>query len=414
MKKINLLIVFIFSLFLFGCETFEPELSHIEINEHNHCTYILEESDVLLYSFFKIKVIPEPGYYFDHFWGSGVGQLNFYKSTDEENTYYILAMKKELTIDIELESYPKHYINKDSEATNFTLSLSKYSTFAGDTVTFTITPDESFYLDSDTVEVRKKLNNYTDYDYEKLDFKQSKTNPNEFSFIMPNKEVAIFAKMNFAITEVSPHKSSFTQGETIIFDITNHNPEDEFDIQISDCYSKTKKSDYKTIEEGIKLSGTYILPFSVITDNYYENDTGRYTLHIYPNKSNYYTKTEATTDFVINLADMPDGWTTIGVKNDIYSIGKISGSAEFYLSNIDIPNGKNLHFNYTLENNDRSNTFEESFYTTFYNYNNSCNISRSLISLEYTELKPYTKMIVWIEDDELKYISRKVTLNLTY
>ena len=111
---------------------------------------------------------------------------------------------------------------------------------------------------------------------------------------------------------------------------------------------------------------------------------------------------------------MPDGWTTIGVKNDIYSIGKISGSAEFYLSNIDIPNGKNLHFNYTLENNDRSNTFEESFYTTFYNYNNSCNISRSLISLEYTELKPYTKMIVWIEDDELKYISRKVTLNLTY
>lgn len=414
MKKLNLLIVFIFSLFLFGCESFEPELSHIEINEHNHCTYILEESDVLLYSFFKIKVIPEPGYYFDHFWGSGVGQLNFYKSTDEENTYYILAMKKELTIDIELESYPKHYINKDSEATNFTLSLSKYSTFAGDTVTFTITPDESFYLDSDTVEVRKKLNNYTDYDYEKLDFKQSRTNPNEFSFIMPNKEVAIFAKMNFAITEVSPHKSSFTQGETIIFDITNHNPEDEFDIQISDCYSKTKKSDYKTIEEGIKLSGTYILPFSVITDNYYENDTGRYTLHIYPNKSNYYTKTEATTDFVINLADMPDGWTTIGVKNDIYSIGKISGSAEFYLSNIDIPNGKNLHFNYTLENNDRSNTFEESFYTTFYNYNNSCNISRSLISLEYTELKPYTKMIVWIEDDELKYISRKVTLNLTY
>ena len=414
MKKLNLLIVFIFSLFLFGCESFEPELSHIEINEHNHCTYILEESDVLLYSFFNIKVIPEPGYYFDHFWGSGVGQLNFYKSTDEENTYYILAMKKELTIDIELESYPKHYINKDSEATNFTLSLSKYSTFAGDTVTFTITPDESFYLDSDTVEVRKKLNNYTDYDYEKLDFKQSKTNPNEFSFIMPNKEVAIFAKMNFAITEVSPHKSSFTQGETIIFDITNHNPEDEFDIQISDCYSKTKKSDYKTIEEGIKLSGTYILPFSVITDNYYENDTGRYTLHIYPNKSNYYTKTEATTDFVINLADMPDGWTTIGVKNDIYSIGKISGSAEFYLSNIDIPNGKNLHFNYTLENNDRSNTFEESFYTTFYNYNNSCNISRSLISLEYTELKPYTKMIVWIEDDELKYISRKVTLNLTY
>lgn len=414
MKKLNLLIVFIFSLFLFGCESFEPELSHIEINEHNHCTYILEESDVLLYSFFKIKVIPEPGYYFDHFWGSGVGQLNFYKSTDEENTYYILAMKKELTIDIELESYPKHYINKDSEATNFTLSLSKYNTFAGDTVTFTITPDESFYLDSDTVEVRKKLNNYTDYDYEKLDFKQSKTNPNDFSFIMPNKEVAIFAKMNFAITEVSPHKSSFTQGETIIFDITNHNPEDEFDIQISDCYSKTKKSDYKTIEEGIKLSGTYILPFSVITDNYYENDTGRYTLHIYPNKSNYYTKTEATTDFVINLADMPDGWTTIGVKNDIYSIGKISGSAEFYLSNIDIPNGKNLHFNYTLENNDRSNTFEESFYTTFYNYNNSCNISRSLISLEYTELKPYTKMIVWIEDDELKYISRKVTLNLSY
>ena len=207
MKKLNLLIVFIFSLFLFGCESFEPELSHIEINEHNHCTYILEESDVLLYSFFKIKVIPEPGYYFDHFWGSGVGQLNFNKSTDEENTYYILAMKKELTIDIELESYPKHYINKDSEATNFTLSLSKYSTFAGDTVTFTITPDECFYLDPATVEVRKKFNDYYTYDYENLSFTQSQTNPYEFSFIMPDKNVAIFAEAKFAI-EISPCKNN--------------------------------------------------------------------------------------------------------------------------------------------------------------------------------------------------------------
>ena len=410
MKKINLLIVLFVTFLFIGCQAFEPELCHISIKENKNCTYTLEESEVPLYSFFKITVSPKKGYYIDGFSPDSIWyrDIPFHKSTDEDNTYYILAIAKNLTIEIEAYQKHKYSISRGKETEHLNIKSSKNETFAGDTVTFSITPDECFYLVPDTIEVRKKIN---DYDFEKLNITQSQTDPNEFSFIMPDKDVAICAEAKFAIT-VSAHKTSFKQEEAIIFDITNHKPQDTFDLKLSDCYSDTKKGNYKEIARGIKLSQTYELPYSFISSKYSELNTGRYTLHIYPKDSNYYTTTEVTTDFVINLADIPDGWTTIGIKNDDSYIWKDSFSKSFYLSNTTVKDYTSLTFKYILKDDDASNTYEGSIITTeLNNYYNSCVIKRAGISLETKALKPYTKMIVWIEDPKLKYISRKVTLN---
>lgn len=405
MKKNNLLIVLILSLFFIGCQAFEPELCHITIVENEHCTYFLENSSVPKNSFFKVTVVPSTGYYpigFSSTWG-----VTYHKSTNEENTFFILAKEEYQTVRICLDLKPKYTISKAKNANNFKIS-SLEKAWEGTPVTFTIIPDDCFYFEPDTLEVRKINNNYFDYDYEKLSFTQSETNPNDFSFIMPDRNVEIFVETKFAI-EVSPRKTNFKQGETIIFDINNHNPDDTFDIKIADGYSTTTRNDYKEIERGIKLSQIYELPYQFITDKYPETETGSYTLHIYPHNSDYYTKTESIADFVIALTDMPDGWTTIGLKNQQDTIYKTGNLVNFLLSNIDIPNHTNLKFNYLLENDNPSETIEGTGTTLFYNNTKSCYISPSYFDSSI-DVKPFNKLVVWIEDDELKYQSRKISL----
>lgn len=415
MKKINLLIVSIFILLFIGCQNFEPELSHIYIIEHKHCTYTIEKTEVPLYSFFKITVIPEPGYYIDRFYEKYYETAKFYKSTDEENTYFILARSKELDIDIYTSECTKYNISPDEKITNCKISSSRNRTFEGDTVTFTITPTECFYIDPATIEVRKKLNNYSDYEYEKIDFTQSQTNPNEFSFVMPNKNVAIYAEAKFAI-EISPRKNNYKQGETIIFDITNHKPEDTFNIKIADGYSTTKNYDYKLIQSGITLSDIYELPYSIITQKYSETETGRYTLHIYPKNSDYNTKIEATADFVIDLPDIPEGWTTIGIKSQGNYLYKYEGfldySVYFYLSNIqENYNYLPLNFKYSFENDNPLETIEGDQKFSFSNYSKYCDINLGF-TRKTIDLTPFTRIVVWLEDEDYKYISRKITLRL--
>ncbi len=411
MRKLNLLNVLLLSFLFIGCEreVFKPTPCNITIASNTCCTYTLEKNEVPMYSFFKIKVEPKPGYYIHGFskhdqWGRAA---EFYKSETEEDTYFILATPKIMPIEIETRECEKYYINKASKAANFKISASPEKTFAGDTVTLTIIPDACFYLDPDTVEVRKVTGYYNDNEFEKISYTQSQTNPNEFSFIMPDKNVIIYAEAKFAIT-VAPRKTNFKQGEAIIFDITNHNPDDAFDIQISDGYTSTTKYDYKAIETGIKLSQTYKLPYQFIQQKYPETETGSYILHIYPKNSNYYTETEATATFVIDLADMPDGWTTIGIKNRTTVFWK-DGYVEFNLSNIDIPNLTNLKFKYSLGSDSSSATFEGVNSTLFYSYENHCCIGGSDID-KSIDVTPFNKIEIWIEDDDLKYISKKVSL----
>lgn len=416
MKKLNLLIVLLLSFLFIGCEyqVVKPSLCHITIENNPNCTYTLEKSEVTMCSFCKITVVPNPGYYISGFYihdeqrGNSYNRAKYYESEEEENTYFILVTSAK-SIKIQTAECDKYYIEKYPNTKHFTLS-SPSETFAGDTVTFTIIPDECFYLDPTTVEVRKMLSYYNNDEFEKLSFTQSQTNPNEFSFIMPDKEVKIYAEIKFAIT-VSPRKASFKEGEAIIFDITNHNPDDAFDIQISDGYTLTTKYDYKTIENGIKLSQTYELPYQFIQQKYPETETGSYILHIYPKNSNYYTETEATANFVIDLADMPEGWTTIGIKNrtTVFPKNSLGGYVVFNLSNIDIPNLTNLKFKYSLGSDLSSATIEGVNSTLFYSYENHCSIYRSYID-DSIDVTPFNKIEIWIEDDDLKYISKKVSL----
>lgn len=115
-------------------------------------------------SFCKITVVPNPGYYISGFYihdeqrGNSYNRAKYYESEEEENTYFILVTSAK-SIKIQTAECDKYYIEKYPNTKHFTLS-SPYETFAGDTVTFTIIPDECFYLDPTTVEVRKMLSYY--------------------------------------------------------------------------------------------------------------------------------------------------------------------------------------------------------------------------------------------------------------
>ncbi len=416
MKKIYLLIVLVFTVFFIGCKGFEPELCHVTVSfkDITHCTYYIEETEVPMFSYFKVKIIPDRGYYIKKIQIPGYWDYvdaDFYESPDEENTYYLLAKVKNLKILIDIDQSDTYTIKKDAEVNNLRITTSVSNTYAGDTVTFTFTPDECFYLDPATVEVRKKLNYY---EYEILSFTQSQTNPNEFSFIMPDSGVAIYAEAKFAI-EISPCKNNNKQGESIIFNITNHKPDDTFDIKIADDYSTTTYSYYKEIGRGVKLSDTYELPYSYITQNYSETETGLYTLHIYPKNSNYNTKIQASTEFVVDLADKKEDWTTIGIKTwnrDYFSKSDRLSILKFLLSNTDIPDSIKLTLKYSLENTVTSETDEGTLDAKYYTDDDYCFFSLSDTKKDKDELAPFNKMVIWIEDEDLKYISRKVPLTL--
>lgn len=418
MKKIYLLIVLVFTVFFIGCKGFEPELCHITVNfkGNKKCTYYIEETEVPMFSYFKVKIIPDRGYYIndlthDYNWNR---DYKIYNSTDEENTYYILATDKNLKIWIDIDQYDTYTIKKDANVNNLRITTSVSETFAGDAVTFTIIPDECFYLDPATVKVRKKINDYYTNKYEILSFTQSQTNPNEFSFIMPDGAVVIYAEAKFAI-EISPCKNNNKQGESIIFNITNHKPDDTFDIKIADDYSTTTYSYYKEIERGVKLSDTYELPYSYITQNYSETETGLYTLHIYPKNSDYNTKIQASTEFVVDLADKKEDWTTIGIKTwnrDYFSKSDRLSILKFLLSNTDIPDSINLTLKYSLESTITSETDEGTLLAKYYTDDDYCFFSLSDTKKDKDQLAPFNKMVIWIEDEDLKYISRKVPLTL--
>ena len=418
MKKIYLLIVLVFTVFFIGCKGFEPELCHITVNfkDIHNCTYYIEKTEVPMFSYFKVKIIPDWGYYIndlttDYYWNK---DKKIYNSTDEENTYYFLANDKNQEIWIDIDQYDTYDIEKDAKVKNLRITTSVPKTFAGDTVTFTIIPDECFYLDPATVEVRKKLDYYYSYKYEILSFTQSQTNPNEFSFIMPDRDVAIYAEAKFAI-EVSPRKKNIKQGEPVIFDIINHKPENTFDIELSDCYSTSGKASYKSIEKGIELADTYALPDSFISQNYPETETGLYTLHIYPKNSNYNTKIQASTEFVVDLADKKEDWTTIGIKTwnrAYFSKSDRLSILKFLLSNTDIPDSINLTLKYSLENTVTSETDEGTLLAKYYTDDDYCFFSLSDTKKDRDQLAPFNKMVIWIEDEDLKYISRKVPITL--
>lgn len=255
MKIKQLIIPFISILFLFSsCEPFETDICQITVNEDENCTYQLSETSVPIFSFAKIKINPKPGYYVSKIDEYCRDTLNYFKSTDEEDTYYFLVEREKLTVAIRLKEKTKNSIL--TEIKNGKITPSKTNTFEGDTVTFTVSPDDFYYYDPSLIKVIKG-HVYTSYELEEkesLEIKQSQTHPNEFSFIMPDTTATIYVPIKFGLVSVKPQKEVFAKGENIIFDVENLTPDKTFDVYLSTRASGT------IIYEDIKLVDTLTLP----------------------------------------------------------------------------------------------------------------------------------------------------------
>ncbi len=280
MKIKYLIIQFLLLPFLFiGCKAYETEICKINVVEESHCTYSLAETSVPKYSFAKIQIIPDKEYTFskleeDFYYDP----LTYYKSPDEENTYYFLVEEEELFVKIKLEKKP--YYSISTQIKNGTITPSKTETFAGDTVTFQVNcTNEYFYYDPSSI----KINGGSSYSDSAIftEYSQSKNNPNEFSFIMPNKNVNIYVPVKYGFTSIKNQKAIYEVGEKIIFDIENHTPDAKFDVYLVENYKFEKSIVFGTkILSNVKLTEKFELPEPKILDN-------KFTIIVYPYNSYY-------------------------------------------------------------------------------------------------------------------------------
>ena len=181
-------------------------------------------------------------------------------------------------------------------------------------------------------------------------------------------------------------------------------PDQTYDLVLSENYNSSTIQDKSVeIENNIKLSDTYELPQNLMKPE----DTGSFLFKIYLHGE---TDFSADSVFVVNSNNTPEGWRSIGIKEKLYyyNITALS-TIEFLLSNTDITDNSYINFKCTLENTTTSQNEEN---------NNRCYFNKgSKSSLFYISdlginQDSFDTITVWIEDEDLKYISRKITLNL--
>lgn len=402
MKKLFIILSTI--LLFVGCKQFEPELCNVKVQDNPNCTYKLEKNYVPKYSFVKLQVFPNTGYYVENL--SCGYQKDFFKSINEENTFYILIDESIYDINIIVKEKYKYSINNYRKLKNCSINKNKTNTYEGDIVTFTIIPDKYYYYEPSSVKV---IENYY-YESEDLSksisFKQNETNPNEFSFIMPNSNVGIFVDMKFCVKATS-QKESYKQNEKIVFDIDNHLPNQTYDLILSENYETSGtiiSNDYIIIDNNVYLSNTYELSQNVLKFD----DMGSFLLQIFPHgEYNHYTNAV----FSVNSEGTPEGWRTIGIKEKHYywTQGELATIA-LHLSN-NIPTDNRIKVKYILENSDSSRTININKILGLH-YDNSITIESYDLLDESTDLESFDTITIWIEDENLKYISRKITINL--
>ena len=404
-KLIILITSFFASLSFFSCKIYSPDICSVRIfDNYYNCTCEIDKTEVPKNSFVKIKVVPDPGYYFDAKYTFDY----YYKSPDEENTYYVLIKDENTLIRLHIYEKFKYNIFEIPSVTHGSIKTNQIKTYEGDTVTFTIIPDKYFYYDLSSIKV---YSNYDDYYYgitpiERygiIDFKQSTNNPNEFSFIMPKSDVGIYVDIKFAVTATS-QKESFAQGEKIIFNINNPFPDQTYDLVLSENYNSSYVTDnHVEVANNIKLSDTFELPQNLLKPE----DTGSFLLKIYIHGQ---TNFSADSVFVVNSANTPEGWRSIGIKEKLnYYYNSSLQNIEFFLSNTDITENSYINFKYTLENTPTSQNNENNKRCYF---NRDSKRSPFYISELGINQDSFDTITVWIEDEDLKYISRKITVNL--
>ena len=399
MKKLFIILSTI--LLFVGCKQFEPELCRVYVEYCDHCIYKLDKEYVPKYTLVKLQVFPDQGYEFDCI-RTGY-DAKWFESKDEENTFYILVNRSSFSIDIYTNVKKSNFIfidnvkncsiDIDEEDTDPISSYYDYNRkYVGDTVTFTITPDRYYYISLSSVKVTN--GNGT----RNINFIQSQTNPNKFSFVMPDDNVTISTDLKFGIN-ASSQNESYAIGDKIIFDIENHISDETFDLKISDNYKNI--TDYINVANNIKLSESYELPKNVLNNN----DTGCFLLHIFPNGK---SSPSVKVPFIVNLDTAPEGWTTVGIKEFHKYEGDFLYVQLFLSPYKDIDYYETINFNYSFQNKDSTKKIENSMNQY---YHDELSFYANWF-LDNNDLSPFDTFTVWVEDENLKYISKKITINL--
>ena len=408
-KKL-IIILFATILLFVGCKQFEPDMCHVFVGYSDKCTYNLDKEYVPKYTFVKLQVFPDRGYEVNRI--TAGYDAKCFKSEDEDNTFFILVNSSSLEINIHIAEKKTNSVYIDGNLKNCSIDVSEglsyynYQKYEGETVTFRITPNRYYYYNLSSLKVYKGAHKWNIEDgKDTIVLTQSIINPNEFSFVMPDTDVTITVDTKFGLS-VKSQEESYKVGDKIIFDIENNmSTYETFDIIISENYADKNSSDYINIADNINLSEKYELPENVLE----VNDSGCFTLYISPHGqfSRYSDTLTAKALFIVNLDTTPEGWTTIGLKEShhIYSYGALW--VNVYLSpDKELDSNTRINFKYSFQNDDPSKTVENS---ELHFPNDSFNFSKSFNNVDVSSFDTFT---FWVEDENLKYISKKITINL--
>ena len=395
--KIKFLITYLIILLLFvSCSSYQNEMAFVSVNQTNlHATCELSTTCVPKHSFIKATIVPEAGYTIYNIKNTASLSTYYYKSEEEDNTYYILVNETNNILDIQTSDNKQYDVNVFWKTNpNYSVSFSsRYDIYSGDKVTFTVTPDSGYYVDLTCIKIKK----YWSSDSSKVTvlLTQDENNPNNFSFIMPNYDVSIEITPKLIITPVQEYYS-FELGENVVISLENHSSNETFDVKLNNGY---KNSNDIELSSNITLTDSYEIPSSYFTE---ESQSGNYSLKIYLHGT--FTIINSI-NFDINLPGIPEGWTTIGIKNNNSQFSNINWS-NFYISTSKYTySSLNVKYKFTKDNS--SDVYEKE--NQYYIYSNQ---SFTFIENQLSTLKnSYDKFYIWIEDANKKIISRKIVYN---
>lgn len=364
-------------IFFISCSNFELQMGTISVKSSDTYTIELEETKAPIGSYVRIKAIPAPGYYIESVNDSSGGIK--YTTPFEDNIYYIIVTDKQVNLSCYTAKLPTYSINSPTAiySYNSNLVFDKTSTYAGDTVTVQVVPDEYYYVDESSVKIKTTSDGISNVDF-------SFEPPCTYSFIMPAHDVYVYSEAKLGINIVF-EKESYLLEDTIQCNFETRFTDKNLDIYVSKNF---ETSEYILAEENLTTSKSFLLDKNLLS-------YGKNKLVICPINT---TKEELdqqiiySTTLQIDLPDIPEGWTTTGFE-------KINPT-DFTFNNI--KDNRCIDIKYYFES-DKSNIINASFYYS----------SKEVSFSDLTSKVENDKLVLWVEDVDLKVISPKITLDLS-
>ncbi len=372
-------------------------VSESPLNEHTTCTF--NSTCVPRHSFIKATIVPDLGY---TIYGLKIGNSlpYYYKSSEEENTYYILLNEPNNILEVLTSDNQKYYIDTSTEkcynlevlVDNKEVSFISSSKFlSGKEIKLKIDPDNGYYVDKSCITITKRT--FSDSQNANISL-IPESESNCFKFIMPNYNININVVCKPAISsEIENY--TFKLGDIYKINLVNLSPDTQYRISLSEGF-KYSPGPF-SLESYYKITDSYRIPAIYFDD---ESETGNYKLNFYNNKYDLILSINLN----INLPVTPEGWSTIGIKNDSSFLRIISGNYFPVSKAISGP----LKVKYKLTKNNSTDVYEGEKMCTYYS-------SDQEIYFVNTELhsirNSYDKFYMWIEDDDKKLISRKIVVN---